>query len=56
MYVLLLTKYEYTVNVGLCNSGFEAGLSAAAPAEQLHTFFEDENMVLVRKLILFSVL
>ena len=41
--LLLLTKYEYTVSIGLCASVFEAGLSAAAPAEQLHTFFGVQN-------------
>ena len=33
MNVLLVTKYEYTLSNGLYASGFEAGLSAAAPAE-----------------------
>ncbi len=36
----LLTKYKYTVSIGLCTRVFEAGLSATAPAEQLHMFFE----------------
>ena len=52
---LLLIKYEYTVSKALCASGFEARLSAAAPAEQLPSFFEYKIMLLLRKLMLFLV-
>ncbi len=40
MNILLVTKYEYTVSIGLCAGGFKAGLTATAPAEQLHNFFK----------------
>ena len=55
MYLFLLTKYEYTVSNGLCASGFEEGLSAAVPAEKVHTFFEYKIVLLLRKLMPFSV-
>ncbi len=50
-----LTKYEYTVSNGRCAIGFEAGLCAAVPAEQLHTFLTDKIMLLLRKFMPFSV-
>ncbi len=36
---MLLINNEYTVSIGHRCSEFEAGLSAAAPAEQLPSFF-----------------
>ena len=38
--------------MGLCDSGFEAGLSAAAPAELLHTFLVQNHL---RKFMFFFI-
>ncbi len=53
--VLLQIKYEYAVSIGLCGSGFEAGLSTAAPAAQLHTFLSTKLWYIVEIDVLFTM-